>query len=365
MRLQERLNRIASLAAGKGFEAVVLFGRANIRYITDMRWNVAAFSVLLVRPSGEVVYAVPVLDHSVALEECWLGQVGEIRRFPEDTPNYLDVFRGVISPFASEVGVDLESAGASQVEMLGAILGSARLVPVDRDLLAMRAIKDPQEVERLREAARIADAGMEAGVREARRGARERDISLRAKFAMEVEGAEGTSFEPFAMSGPNSWKPRRYSTHRILEDGDLVIFDVGGIYQGYCSDITRTLYVGELEGEKKDLFDLALSAQQAAVASIKPGVVAGDVDRVARTIIADAGYGRFFPHLTGHGVGLDIHEMPILDQGSQTVLQPGMVVTVEPGVYMPGLGGARVEDMVLVTGSGFEVLTRAPRIISV
>ncbi len=364
MRLRERLDRLTRVIEDKNLGGLVLFGRASIRYITDMRWNVAAFSVLAIRPSGEVVYGVPVLDHRVALDECWLSQVGEIKRFPEDIPNYLDMFKGVFASGA-RLGVDLSSATASQMHMLGNVLGGVQVDTVDEDLLRIRAVKDADEIERLRVAARIADVGMQEALGNAGRGVMERGVSLRAKFAMEMEGAEGVSFEPFAMSGPNSEKPRRYSTDRVLEDGDLVIFDMGGVYKGYCSDITRTFSVGELKGDKRDLFHLALHVQQETVKAIRPGLTGGEVDEKARGAIREAGFGEYFPHLTGHGVGLDVHEMPILDKGSSTVLEPGMVVTVEPGIYVPGLGAARVEDMVLVTETGFEMLTRTRREITV
>lgn len=253
MKLKERLDRLAGIIEERNLGGLVLFGRAGIRYITDLRWNTASFSVLAVKPPGEVVYGVPVLDHRVALEECWLSRVGEIKSFPEDTPHYLDLFRGLFPP-GCRLGVDLSAASAAQVRMLGSVFGGVEVEPVDGDLLELRAVKDADEIERLRESARIADAAMQEALGLARRGAAEREISLRAKFAMEAAGAEGASFEPFVMSGPNSEKPRRYSTGRALEEGDLVIFDMGGIYKGYCSDITRTFSVGALQGRRRDLF---------------------------------------------------------------------------------------------------------------
>jgi len=169
------------------------------------------------------------------------------------------------------------------------------------------------------------------------------------------------SFEPFLVSGENGWLPQRISSRKPLQAGELALLDMGAVYDGYCSDLTRTFAVGEVDAEKRRIFRIAYTAQQAAIAAIKPGMRACDVDAVAREIIAAEGLGEYFPHLTGHGVGLSTHEPPILDRDVEMVLEPGMVVTVEPGIYLPGVGAARVEDMVLVTPTGHEVLTTTPR----
>ena len=172
------------------------------------------------------------------------------------------------------------------------------------------------------------------------------------------------SFEPFMMSGQDAWLPRRVASAKPLKQGELVLFDMGVLCDGYCSDLTRTFAVGEASEAQRRLFEVAWKAQRAAVAAIRPGATAGEVDAAAREIIEDEGWGEYFPHLTGHGVGLSIHEPPIVDRNVDTVLLPGMVTTVEPGIYLPGVGAARVEDMVLITSTGGEVLTAADRELS-
>ena len=140
-----------------------------------------------------------------------------------------------------------------------------------------------------------------------------------------------------------------------------MILDLGAIYEGYCSDLTRTFGLGDLTRAQEKIFKVALKAQQAAIAAIKPGMIAAKIDAVAREIIQREGYGEYFPHLTGHGVGLSIHELPIIDKGVETPLTSGMVTTIEPGIYLAGVGAARIEDMVLVTDTGYELLTKAER----
>jgi Xaa-Pro aminopeptidase len=315
--------------------------------------------------SGSLVYVVPILDFRLMQRECWIAERGEVVPFPEDTPNYLQVLgrRFGNQDKVRRVGVDAQGATVAQLEMLRSLHPSLEVSAVDRDLLLLRAVKTPAEVECLRCAARVADVAMQEALQLARPGVKEREIAARAISFMLCEGAEGPSFEPFVMSGSNSWLPRRYATTREIVPGELVVFDMGARYEGYCSDITRTFWLGELRGRARELFALADRAQQAALQAVRPGARLADVDEAARRVIRQAGYGDFFPHLTGHGVGLDIHENPIVDQGSEGVLEPGMVLTIEPGLYVPEVGGARIEDMVLVTETGAELLTHTPRAV--
>jgi Xaa-Pro aminopeptidase len=286
----------------------------------------------------------------------------QIIPFPEDTPNYLDVLRPLVASSTRHIGVEKDIFSLAQAEYVsGFPQNHCEFVDVRPLTSKLRTIKSGDEIGVLKKAADIASEAMEKVQEAIRPGVSEAELSTWAEYLMTKAGAEGSSFEPFFMSGENAWLPQRVSSQKMLREGEMALFDMGAIYDGYCSDTTRTFAVGKVTPRQRELFQVAREAQQAAIEAVRPGELASKVDAAARTVIERAGYGEFFPHLTGHGVGLSIHEAPIIDEGEGMVLQSGMVVTVEPGIYLPGVGAARIEDMVVVTDSGCEVLTSAPR----
>jgi Xaa-Pro aminopeptidase len=222
-------------------------------------------------------------------------------------------------------------------------------------ILKMREIKSRQEIAKLRRAAKIAVKGMHCAAELIEVGRSELEIAAEAEYAMRRAGSEGTSFGTIVASGRNSWLPHSTATRRRLRQGDLIIIDLGAKYEGYCSDMTRTFALSPTRKQLK-LVELVKRAQMAAIARVRDGVRASAIDKVARDFISRAGYASYYLHSTGHGVGLEIHESPSLAPDSRDVLRKDMVTTVEPGIYLPGVGGARREDMVLVTTSGHEIL---------
>ncbi|MFQ5794278.1 MAG: M24 family metallopeptidase [Candidatus Bipolaricaulia bacterium] len=366
MDYRDRVDAFTQRLEEREIDVVLLFDTANLRYFTGFRLNRAAHAILMIGRDGRIYFIVARLDYERARRDCWIHNKN-IRHFLEDTPEPLSVLRDLLGSFKPRsIGIEVETITCHQAEYLKALSRSVTsVVPhmeaIDADLLRMRAIKSEAEIEVIRKAAAIADRVMQVALQRAKPGVTEAEISSYVQYLMVKEGAEGPSFEPFLMSGENAWLPQRVSTEKPLAAGELVLFDMGTIYQGYCSDITRTFSLGGLSNEQSKLFRVAYQAQQAAIEAVRPGVTGGEVDRVARAVIAAEGLGDHFPHLTGHGLGLAIHEMPILDVGRETVLEPNMVVTVEPGIYLAGVGAARVEDMVLVTEDGHEVLTKTER----
>jgi Xaa-Pro aminopeptidase len=282
--------------------------------------------------------------------------------FPEDTPNYLDALQDLVTPSTTYVGIEKDAVSLEQAEYIRRLSNdNCQFVDVRELTSKLRTVKSEHEIAVLKKAADIASRAMEKIQEAVRPGVSEAELSGWAEYLMNEACAEGSSFEPFFMSGENAWLPQRVSSQKTLREGEMALFDMGAIYEGYCSDTTRTFAVGKVTPKQRELFQVAREAQQAAIEAVRPGELASKVDAAARTVIERAGYGDFFPHLTGHGVGLSIHEAPIIDEGEGMVLQSGMVVTVEPGIYLPGVGAARIEDMVVVTDSGCEVLTSAPR----
>jgi Xaa-Pro aminopeptidase len=185
----------------------------------------------------------------------------------------------------------------------------------------------------------------------------ERDFALELEFLMRKSGAEAAAFDFIVASGDRSYLPHGIASSKIIEEGDMVVVDFGARWQGYHSDISRTFKMGEWQPWERDLYKVILEAQEAAIKCLKPGMKACEIDGAARQVIKDAGYGEFFGHGLGHGVGLEIHEKPSLSPASEDILEEGMVFTLEPGIYLPGKGGVRIEDMVYLDSQGPQVIT--------
>lgn len=348
--------------AAESVDLALLFHRDNIRYFTGFRINKVVSSILAVPRSGAPTYVVARLDLERAKRDCWIS---ELIAFPEDTPDILAALDPLLSTAAKRIGVERGTITLDQAEFIHSRCGSAATLADAQPLIdRLRLIKDEAEIERLRESARIASVVMRAIQSDLRSGQIEAEIAASVEPMLVKQGAEGTSFETFMTSGENSWLPQRITVRKPVKDGEMILLDMGGIYDGYCSDITRTLSTNGLSPDQRKLFDAVRRAYDAALGAIRPGVTAERVDAAARDLLRAAGYGDCFPHLTGHGIGLSTHEGPIVDERVDTILEPGMVFTVEPGAYVRGVGAARVEDMVLVTETGYEMLTDAPRDIA-
>jgi Xaa-Pro aminopeptidase len=225
----------------------------------------------------------------------------------------------------------------------------------------LRAVKDGDELVRMRQSARLISDVWTAAVRNVRPGVSELAVAADIERSMKLRGASGPSFESIVASGPRSAWPHARPTPKLLRKNELVVLDQGAILRDYCSDMTRTVFLGRSTNRVRSLYNAVLHAQEAAIAAIRPGVSAASVDAAARKVFKQSGLERYFTHSTGHGLGLEIHEMPRLGRGEETLLEEGMVVTVEPGLYIERLGGIRIEDEVLVTAQGAEVLTSASR----
>ncbi len=261
---------------------------------------------------------------------------------------------------AERIGVEKEHLTIARLESLRKVLRKHRLVPV-RDLVReLRRTKEPGEIRLLEQAQVTTDRVFRDVLRLVRPGVTEHDLATEVDFAFRRAGGDN-SFESIIASGPNGAKPHAGFTRRRLKNGDAVTFDIGCRLNGYCSDMTRTVFVGRARGELRVVYEIVLAAQERALATIRPGIPAREVDAAARNYIKEAGYDRYFGHGLGHGVGIEVHECPVLAAASDDVLAPGDVFTVEPGIYLPGIGGVRIEDMVLVTRTGHVNLTKTPK----
>jgi len=241
---------------------------------------------------------------------------------------------------------------------LTAALPGVELVPLRGAVEALRAVKDRGEVTAVRRALGVAGRALTSTVRRLL-GLTELEVAERLRTAIRREGGEQESFPTIVAAGPRAAQPHAVPTDALIGGGSLVVIDFGVRLSGYCSDTTRTYSPGKWDRRSREIYRVVLEAQRAAIAKIGPGARGSDVDAAARGVIERAGYGKCFGHGTGHGVGLEVHEQPVLSPKSGDILAPGMIVTVEPGIYMEKFGGVRIEDMLLVTQTGAEVLSRA------
>ncbi len=256
------------------------------------------------------------------------------------------------------VGFESERMTVAERSRLARVLPKrARLRATSGAVEGLRMIKEEEELEQIQAAVVLASSLFDGVVQRIVPGALESEIAGELEHAARRAGAEGMSFETIVAGGERSALPHGRASSQPVPNRGFVILDFGVILAGYCSDMTRTVHVGKPMERARAMYGAVQEAQQAGVAAVRPGVTAGEVDAAARRTLQRAGWGKYFTHSTGHGVGLEIHEPPRLGTGEKTVLQPGMVVTVEPGVYVPGEGGVRIEDMVVVTERGCEVLT--------
>jgi Xaa-Pro aminopeptidase len=275
-----------------------------------------------------------------------------------------DVAARVAELFGAErVGFEASSLSYAAWQALdeAARAAGAELVPCERIVEDLRAVKDADEAALIRHGAELGDAIYAWLADEGLAGREEREVAWAIEQRARELGAEGTSFAPVVASGANGAQPHFVPGTTEIERSTLVVLDLGTLVGGYCSDCTRTFATGPSDGQMMDVYETVLAAQEAALALVRPGQDCREVHETARKVIGDAGYGEYFNHGTGHGVGIDIHEEPRFRNGLGGSLVAGNVVTVEPGVYLPGRFGVRIEDLVLVTDDGHEVLTHFPK----
>lgn len=261
------------------------------------------------------------------------------------------------------VGLEAQHLSMAQGQKLQAGLSAAGVegTGVTGVVEELRMVKDPAEVALIRESARITDAALERVVAGGLVGRTEREVAWDLRVAMHELGAEGPSFDTIVAAGAAGASPHAVPGDRVIPEDTLVVIDMGCVHEGYCSDMTRTFATGTPPEELGRAYEVCAAAQLAALEACRPGIGRGALDAVARDIITDAGFGPAFGHSLGHGVGLEIHEAPRLARDAEGELRPGMIVTIEPGIYLEGLGGVRIEDLVVVTGDGCEILSGFPK----
>jgi len=356
MNVATRIERLRAMLDGAGCEALVVTNLTNVRYLTGFTGSAGMLFV-------EGTRTLLVTDGRYATQSAQqLEAAGVVADIEIGPPAEQQAALAKAASGARRLGLEGGHATWAQQRAFVELFGHAELVPTDNLVEQLRRVKDAGELARIEAAAAIADEALEQTKKRLLELPSERDFGIELDFAMRRLGASDVSFETIVAAGPNGAKPHARPSDRPIEAGELVVIDFGALVDGYHSDMTRTVCVGEPRTEKlQEIVEVVRRSQAAGVAAVRAGVGAKDVDTVCRASIADAGYGDRFVHGTGHGVGLDIHEFPILGMTATANLESGFVVTVEPGVYLPDEGGVRIEDSVVVTVDGCRPLTHAPK----
>lgn len=348
--MNNKVNRLKKSLKEKNLDSAIVFKPENRRYLSGF--------------TGSSGYVVVTEDRELFITDFRYVQQAtsqckgfEIIEHTNDKTIY-DILNDL---GLKKLGFEDEFVTVSQYNDFSEKLNDIGLIPLKDTLAKIRIIKDDDEINLIRKAAEIADKTFEYICSIIKPGITEWEVSLEIEGFMKKNGASGTSFESIVASGKRSSLPHGVASQKVIEDGDFVTLDFGCIYNGYCSDMTRTVVVGKASDKQKEIYHVVLEAQEEALKHIKPGITGYDVDKIARDIIKEKGYGDYFGHGLGHGVGLEVHESPRLSPLGKDTLATNMIVTDEPGVYLPDFGGVRIEDLVLVTEEGCEALSKSPK----
>lgn len=358
--MADRLQRLRQAIANNtnNIDALIVTEPRNMRYVSGF---IGSTGMAVITPSESMLfvdgrYTTQAREQAGGFEviECSEGFANELAKH-----GY------------GRVGFEAQYTSVRQHEKMREVVCGADFFDAGHIIEDMRLIKEPCEIEKITRAAEIADKAFSHIRGYIKEGVRECDVAIELEFYMKRSGAERLAFDVIVASGARSALPHGEPSDKKIQSGDLVLLDFGAVCEGYCSDISRTIVVGEPSRrvnvnpdvlyKQREIFDVVIAAQETALGMIKSGVRACDVDAAARDVIKQAGYGDYFSHSLGHGVGLNVHEKPRLSQKDETVLKAGMVVTVEPGVYIPDFGGVRIEDLVLVLEDGVRNFTGADK----
>lgn len=358
-----RIKHLISILQDTEFSLLVLNPGASLTYLTGLDFHRMERPVVLwISIDGKIAIVLP------ALEVAKLSLTpADIRAFPysDDPRTWQNAFHKAakyLNMHQPVIGVEFNNLRLFEYHFLEAAFPESRLRNADQILAPLRMIKEDKEVTAMRKAVRIAQSALQATLPVIKPGITEKEVASELIIQLLKAGSQPQlPFNPIVASGPNSANPHAAPSDRPLKVGDLLVIDWGAFYDGYCSDLTRTFSVGEIDPELEKVHHLVEKANQTSLLAVQPGKTAGSVDQTARNIIQAGGYGNYFTHRTGHGLGMEAHEPPYIYQENDQPLQEGMTFTIEPGIYLPGKGGVRIEDNVLVTESGRECLTDLPR----
>ena len=356
MDIAARAERLRAQLVEASVDALLVTSLWNIRYLTGFTGSAAMLMVM----SDGLVLATDGRYRTQSAEQLGAAGVDALIEVGTTVAAQRQTLAGAVDPGA-RIALEAHSVTWSQQLALGEVFAGRELVATEGIVERLRRVKEPAEIARIAAACAIADDALAAMLPRLFEAPTEREFALELEVEMRRRGASGNSFDPIVASGPNAAKPHARPSERRVEREELIVIDFGCIVDGYCSDMTRTVSVGDPGADARHVWDVVRESQMAGRAAVHAGADCATVDRACRDVIAAAGWADAFVHGTGHGVGLEIHEAPRVAASARDTLDPGSVVTVEPGVYLPGVGGVRIEDTVVVTPVGSDPLTAFPK----
>ncbi|MEK4249670.1 MULTISPECIES: M24 family metallopeptidase [Paenibacillus] len=350
--IMNRVEKLQQMLSEKQLEAIIIDSPINRRYLSGFTGSAGTLLITL-----EQSYLLTDFRYETqAVDQAAGFQVSIYATQPFDELKSLFGKHGI-----TRVAFEQDIVSFAQYKRYEAAFHGVELVGTSGLVEQLREIKDDQEISVIQEAATLADQTFAHILNYIKPGVRELDIALEIEMFMRANGATSTSFDTIVASGERSALPHGVASERVIGNNEFVKLDFGAYYKGYCSDITRTVFVGQPTQKHLEIYNIVLEAQLYALEHIKAGMTGLEADACCRDIITNYGYGDRFGHSTGHGIGMEIHEAPRLSRLSDTLLTPGMTVTVEPGIYLPGFGGVRIEDDIVITQTGNQILTSSPK----
>ena len=350
--MKERIRTLKEVITKKGLDGLLVMNEKSIFYLT----KAMGANFLIIPKNGRnflYVYSVNYEAVKREAENCIVKLIKRGEKIEEEVAEKIENLK------IKNVGFDTLSAEIF-LQLRRLLRGKAKLKFKNELIWGLREVKDKEEIELIRKAAEITSIGMRTAYEVLKPGITEIEVAAEIEYAMRKAGSWGLAFDTIVASGLRSAYPHGWCTDKKIKKGELVVIDIGATYRNYRADMTRTLVAGKPSKKQEKIFNIVKEAQEKAFQSIKSSRKACDIDKIARKIIEDADYGEYFVHGLGHGVGLEVHEPPTLSSQSKDKLKAGNVVTVEPGIYIVGFGGVRIEDTVLVKRKGAEKLTRGP-----
>ncbi|HHV98077.1 MAG TPA: aminopeptidase P family protein [Clostridiaceae bacterium] len=348
----KRLSGLRAKLRELNADAALITKRENYRYLSGFTGTFA--NLIITQDSAFLITDFRYVEQ--AAEQAKLFEIIQYTGKLEDTLNEL-----LISQNVNILGFEESYLSFAEYSKYKLKFSVKELIPLGRAVEELRMVKDETEIDILRKAVQIADNAFTHILGYIKPGLTELEIAAEIEYFMKKQGAEGASFETIVASGVRSSMPHGVASEKKVEQGDVITMDFGAIYKGYCSDMTRTVFMGRPGKEMEKIYNIVLEAQLKSLEGAHKGLKGREIDHIARKIITDAGYGENFGHSLGHGVGLEIHEEPRFSPSSNQVIENGMAVTVEPGIYVAGLGGVRIEDLIIINGRNPIVLTKSPK----
>jgi Xaa-Pro dipeptidase len=358
-----RFSQLISLINSSGIDALAINPGSSLTYLTGLHFHLMERPTVLLIVPGEVpalilpeLEALKVKQSAISLQPFIFG---------DNPASWQDAFNQAVKALGLDgkrIGVEPERLRFLELHFLETAAPNSTFVPAAEVFANLRMYKDAGEIQAMRKAVKIAQMALIATLPAVKSGVSEREISAELTLQLLKAGSDSEMpFSPIVSSGPNSANPHASPSERRLAAGDLLVIDWGASFRGYCSDLTRTFAIGEPVSEYQQIARAVMQANKAGREAARPGIMAGDVDKAARDVIERAGYGQYFTHRVGHGLGMEGHEPPYMFGENTLILAPGMTFTVEPGIYLPGRNGVRIEDNVVITEEGAETLSDLPR----